>query len=447
MEKSKSFIFIIALVFILFFLILLQIIIADLNKKNQLSNLDFKNDQKQNLFSTKYSQKAQKIEKMKSPLPYPSSFFLSKPFEKNLTEKIDELKNKAPLTSDDFKIEYFYPADTFIVYEKTPQAKEEFLNFLKENHLEELKDTKIFIFTQDSKEKFQNKIENILIKSKESSFFNSISPTPLSSPSSLNSPLPTSFNSISPTPLNSPSSLNYPLPTSNLGENSLSILVDLLKIMLAPSSVNLPTNISPTILPINISPTEAAVTQPVEKPNLIPNSLSEIFEETSIKIGVPKKILEAVLRIETPSTFNLSPSEIQKYSTPGDFLPHCGPNICSATGPMQMTIGVDHNGNSSCPSCGIGFCPNAWAVYGNAINILGNYSHSPNPCNIRDNIYAATWKLKKDSGAADPLIWTKDQVFRAATRYYGSCSNKYRFSRLGGRTYCEYVWDYYQGNI
>ena len=425
MEKSKSFIFIIALVFILFFLILLQIIIADLKKKNQLSNLDFKNDQKQNLFPTKYSQKAQKIEKMKSPLPSPSSFFLSKPFEKNLTEKIDELKNKAPLISDDFEIDYFYTADTFIVYEKTPQAKEEFLNFLKENHLEELKDTKIFIFTQDSKEKFQNKIEDILIKSKESYFFNSISPTPLSSPSSLNSPL----------------------PTSNLGENSLSILVDLLKIMFAPSSVNLPTNISPTILPINISPTEVAVTQPVAKPNLIPNSLSEIFEEVSIKVGVPKKILEAVLRIETLSTFNLSPSEIQKYSTPGNFLPHCRPNICSATGPMQMTIGVDHNGNSSCPSCGIGFCPNAWAVYRNAINILGNYSHSPNPCNIRDNIYAAAWKLKKDSGAEDPLIWTKDQVFRAATRYYGSCSNKYRFSRFGGRTYCEYVWDYYQGNI
>ena len=424
MEKSKSFIFIIALVFILFFLILLQIIIPDLKKKNQLSNLDFKNDQKQNLFPTKYSQKAQKIEKMKSPLPSPSSFFSSKPFEKNLTEKIDELKNKAPLISEDFEIEYFYPADTFVVYEKTPQAKEEFLNFLKENHLEELEDTKIFIFIQDSKEKFQNKIENILIKSKESYFFNSISPMPLSSPSSLNSPL----------------------PTSNLGENSLSILVDLLKIMLASSSVNLPNNISPTTLPINISPTEAAVTQPVAKPNLIPNSLSEIFEEVSIKVGVPKKILEAVIRIETPSTFNLSPSEIQKYSTPGNFLPHCRPNICSATGPMQITIGVDHNGNSSCPSCGLGFCPNAWTVYGNAINILGNYSHSPNPCNIRDNIYAAAWKLKKDSGATD-LNWTKDQVFRAATRYYGSCSDKYRYFRLGGRTYCEYVWDYYQGNI
>ena len=361
-----------------------------------MSNLDFKNDQKQNLFPTKYSQKAQKIEKMKSPLPSPSSFLSSKPFEKNLTEKIDELKNKAPLISEDFEIEYFYPADTFVVYEKTPQAKEEFLNFLKENHLEELEDTKIFIFIQDSKEKFQNKIENILIKSKESPFFNSISPIPLISPSSLNSPLPN--------------------------------------------------NISPTTLPINISPTEAAVTQPVAKPNLIPNSLSEIFEETSIKVGVPKKILEAVLRIETLSTFNLSPSEIQKYSTPGNFLPHCRPNICSATGPMQITIGVDHNGNSSCPSCGLGFCPNAWAVYGNAINILGNYSHSPNPCNIRDNIYAAAWKLKKDSGATD-LNWTKDQVFRAATRYYGSCSDKYRYFRLGGRTYCEYVWDYYQGNI
>jgi len=63
---------------------------------------------------------------MKSPPPSPSSFLLSKTFEKNLTEKINELKNKAPLIYDDFEIEYFYPADTFIVYEKHRKQKKNF---------------------------------------------------------------------------------------------------------------------------------------------------------------------------------------------------------------------------------------------------------------------------------------------------------------------------------
>jgi len=429
MKEKKIFIFIIFLVFILFILIFLQIIISRINKQNEIVNLTFENNKNyQKSLPTKYIANInEKADKQLKAVFFPQFLTaVKKPLEKKQIERINELKNKTPIINSDFTIDYSYPTDTFIVYEKTPQAKEKFLNFLKENHLEELEDTKIFIFTQDSKEEFQNKIENILIKSKESSFFNSISPTTSSSTSS-------SFIS--------PSSI------SNSSENSLSILADLLKIMLAPQSVNLPPNISPTILPINISPTEPVITQPIEKLNSIPNSLSELFEEISIKVGVPKKILEAVLQIETPSTFNLSSSEIQQYSTPNNFLPNCGPNICSATGPMQMTIGVDNNGNSNCPACGVGFCPNAWASYGNAINILGNYSHQPNPCNIRDNIYAAAWKLKNDSGAQDPSSWTKDEVFKAATRYYGSCSDEYRYSRLGGRTYCEYVWDYYQGSL
>jgi len=63
MEKIKSFIFITALVFILFFLILLQIIIADLKKKNQLSNLDFKKDQKKIYFPQNIAKKRKKSKK------------------------------------------------------------------------------------------------------------------------------------------------------------------------------------------------------------------------------------------------------------------------------------------------------------------------------------------------------------------------------------------------
>ena len=117
---------------------------------------------------------------------------------------------------------------------------------------------------------------------------------------------------------------------------------------------------------------------------------------------------------------------------------------------MQITTGVDSFGSSSCSQCcwkgrcldTRGGCPNQWAIYGQAVNLYGGYSREPNPCNILDNIYAGALKLKTDSRASNPLVWTKEEVFRAARAYYGDCSVKY--SRLGNRTYCEYVWDYYQ---
>lgn len=440
--------------------------IQRLNKKNYFYDMDFKNKQKENYYILEHEKKVEYDKKNKKTKPsidyqyksysqlsqqyvlsstppnfisqsffspYLSPFlFSTQTFEKDIIEKIDELKNNIPLEKEDFEIEYSYPTDTFIVYEKTPKAKQSFLNFLKENNYQELENKNIFIFTKNKTTYYKEKIEENWIKNKES-FLESINE-------------------------------NYLNKNQEKNEDIFSSLSYLLRKIINPIEENKNSYISitslPTTIPTNIPTTQLDIITPLkndqnikqnnkenEKNNQIPNSLSEIFDEVSSKVGVPKKILEAVLRIETPSTFKLSSSDIKKYSTPNNFLPRCGPNFCSATGPMQMTIGIDHNGNRSCPSCEVGFCPNAWASYGKAINIIGNYSHQPNPCNIRDNIYAAAWKLKKDSGANNPLIWTKEQVFRAATRYYGSCSDRYRFSRLGGRTYCEYVWDYYQGNI
>jgi hypothetical protein len=168
------------------------------------------------------------------------------------------------------------------------------------------------------------------------------------------------------------------------------------------------------------------------------SSLRQIFNGQT---ETPPLILEAVMRIEMPSTFAFSPEQVRDYSEPGKVIPGCGSNVCSATGPMQMTIGVDDTGNSLCPKCcwkGVcldskGGCPNAWASYG-----------SGNPCNLKDNIFAAARKLRRDSGAGSSANWTQDQVYQAARRYYGDCTVAY--SRLGNRTYCEYVWWYYKTN-
>jgi hypothetical protein len=159
-----------------------------------------------------------------------------------------------------------------------------------------------------------------------------------------------------------------------------------------------------------------------------------LFETIGNTIGVPPKILAAIMQIESPSTYNLTAEQINTYSQPEVIMPGCGPNECSATGPMQMTTGIDRNGSPSCSECCwkgkcLTECPNQWSVYGQG-----------NPCNLADNITAAAKKLKHDSGATS-MDWTREQVYEAAYHYYGNCTVAYE--RLGNRTYCEFVWWYY----
>ncbi len=168
-------------------------------------------------------------------------------------------------------------------------------------------------------------------------------------------------------------------------------------------------------------------------------NLAELFEQIGNATGVPPKILEAVMQVESPDSFKLTAEEVKNYSQAGAKLPDCGPNECSATGPMQLTTGTDNYGSTSCSHCACYSegrckeCPNQWA----------NHHCSGDPCNLTDNLTCAAKKLKADSGAGS-LNWTAEQA-NAAISAYGGCDIKYL--RLGNRTYCEFVWDYYSGSL
>lgn len=222
-----------------------------------------------------------------------------------------------------------------------------------------------------------------------------------------------------------------PTPTP---DEAIVIIKKLLELFLSmPSSIDSDSSF-PTGSPTGPTPDSSSPSTP--RPAF--TSLRQIFEKVGVEIGVPPLILEAVMQIEMPSTFNLTPDQVKEYSEAGKVIPGCGPNVCSATGPMQMTIGTDNSGSSLCPNCcwkgtclnTKGGCPNAWASYG-----------SGDPCNLTDNVRAAAKKLKTDSQAISSTGWTEDQVNRAARRYYGDCTVAY--ARLGNRTYCGYVWWYY----
>lgn len=199
---------------------------------------------------------------------------------------------------------------------------------------------------------------------------------------------------------------------------------------------------------------EPGQTSPVPEPTIYkksgPLQLSLLFEEVGEKVGVPPKLLESFMYIESQSTFSLTPQQVGEYSTPGNSNPSCKPNVCSATGPMQMTIGQDADGSNLCPKCcwkgscldQKGGCPNAWASYGNAVQSYGGYTHQSNPCNLRDNLYAAAAKIKRDSGTSTTQNWSKEEVHQAAVRYFGNCTAKVR----NNMTYCENIWALYQQN-
>lgn len=241
-------------------------------------------------------------------------------------------------------------------------------------------------------------------------------------------------------PIHPPTS---PFPDRSEEENPLSSLVELVKILMETSQSQETVQFQETDSTQNFpSPTLSPPSLRYLPPTTITN-LTQLFNEVGERVGVPPKILEGVMTIEMPSTFRFPNDQIVLYSQPGNRIPGCSPNICSATGPMQMTIGIDNNGSPQCRKCGLSSCPNAWASYGNAVQIFTGSNHHPDPCNLRDNVYAAAYKLKTDSGASDPLNWTQEQVYRAGTRYYGSCADKYRYARLGNRTYCEFLWWYY----
>lgn len=340
-------------------------------------------------------------------------------------KKLEILKNILPYENADFAITYSPILNKFLITKKTDQALDKFQAWSKENDLGSLIDNNdLFLIINQPAEDYTNKVGNTYQDNQDRILSEEQKKADQETPGFMLTPY-----------IEPPKNIS-----SDTGDNLLNELftttADFLSIVFDSEyykkiAVKSEKSIEPT------SPPSSSDTS---------TSLAAILNEASQKVDVPERILEAVLKIESPSTLSLSPDEIRSYSTPGAVIPGCGPNYCSAAGPMQMTIGIDNKGNTSCPACGAGFCPNAWATYGTSVNTYGQYAHSSNPCNLKDNIYAAALKLKKDSGAADANNWTQDQVYRAARSYYGSCDDKYRYSRLGNRTYCEYVWWYYKSS-
>jgi hypothetical protein len=389
-------------------------------------------------------------------------------FEKNILPKIKvlpkdeaqkmiELTKKLPLENEDFSAIYLPLSNRIVFFVKNEKGRQKVDDFLRALNLAYFPNQYPHLITVTDNwsivESLKKNEENLMAAKSEAI------KSSLNQPESSiinQSPNQSTFNStVSPASPSSPSLSPSPF------DNSFIILAEMLKIFYE----NIPTNAlcsesscsnlnpSPTASnqPFSPSPFPTIFNPPINLPSLSSpgyQSLQSLFKEAGEKVGVPPKILEGVAFIEYKPTFNLSPEEINLYSQPGATWPGCPLNECSATGPMQITTGKDKFGSTNCSSCCnntrcLTSCPNQWSSYGNAVNIFTNENRQPNPCNLKDNIYAAAYKLKTDANASDSLSWTQDEVYKAAENYHGSCSENYRYARLGNRTYCEFLWWYY----
>ena len=243
---------------------------------------------------------------------------------------------------------------------------------------------------------------------------------------------------------------------------------------------------APYIPPPEIIPPEGPTPTLPGKPTLPPGeaakSLNELFQKAGSWAGMPWSVIKVMAIIEGSSyhvgddleninsgVFALSADEIIIYQQPGAKAPiNCRPNACSAAGIMQLTttgcvpfdtceVKRDDTTNVDCALCSPAckYRPSAWSYYKNAVLEYENDGRTPNVCNLKDAIFAAAKKMKNDSGTAFGVLgeWSRLTVYRVAERYYGACTPcneaklgtgaAYACQRLG-KTYCEFVWDYYQ---
>lgn len=185
--------------------------------------------------------------------------------------------------------------------------------------------------------------------------------------------------------------------------------------------------------PINISdwainPDGRDVNPRFNPPPPTQGSIQEAIVQGVKKVGIPQCVLEGVAQIE--GAYGWQPNDTR--------ITECRPNVCSATGPFQITIGRDANGDRMCPSC-----PSKWVEQYGCPNTWGSDPESP--CNYAHAAERAAQILKAKAGYQGYTLGPGDPrsqqqaIMVAGYGYYGSNTP---IDRLGGCSYGEFVYQH-----
>lgn len=194
---------------------------------------------------------------------------------------------------------------------------------------------------------------------------------------------------------------------------------------------------------------EVGLVVPYGACNLAPKTpgagaLKELIISAAQWAGIPPAVLSAVASIEGEQIFKYSEQEILRYSAPGAQIPDCKANGCGAWGPMQI---LKDGVATDCGEWTGEQMPDNWTTYKEAVNrALPNEQRVPEICNVKDSLYAAALMIKTLSNTTkeNNCVWEKTITDKVSLGYYGSTACSEPIQRWGGKTYCQYVWDYYK---
>ncbi len=145
---------------------------------------------------------------------------------------------------------------------------------------------------------------------------------------------------------------------------------------------------------------------------------------------IPQCVLEGVAFIEGGYSWDINSTQ-------------CRPNVCSAAGPFQITVGQDATGDTHCRSCGPSWadgsrtCPDSWS------NNWPDDKTATSPCDMQAaasqavNILQAKADYRGNTLDARPPQQQQQTIIQAGNDYYGS---NVSIPRLGGCSYGEFVY-------
>ena len=190
------------------------------------------------------------------------------------------------------------------------------------------------------------------------------------------------------------------------------------------------------------SPISSPITPETPPPDRPTGSLQNMLEAAEQASHVASEIIGAILAIESPIHYN-NPSST-----------YCPVSSCGATGPMQITTGWKNvNCDESKGAICEGYCVGGTVPpdQRSAFDTWGAYaSPGMDACNLADALVVGGRILSGKVGNQPITLNDCALIAQASKNYYGegydsslscaaNCHSGTKFSRLGNRTYCEYV--------
>jgi len=323
-------------------------------------------------------------------------------------DKLNDLKKKLPVSTDDFALGYSEALGQFYIQKKTPQTDVALQKYFQDSNFLDVYQhfPDLFVNTEKPVDQAIQEAEQNLANIKEEFYKQQQQTQPQSIEESKQQQQTQPQQQSSKT-----SSLNTQTnQQSHTEKQQQALFFDFVKSLI---TFNLDTNPNDDTGGVssgggggNSQSNNGTFTD-----QRISKALMDIFIEAGNKVNIAPKLLAAIMYKECTTVLYWPQNQIINHPT---LVPNDRPCYFNgfAYGPMQ-------------------FIPGTWSDWAPYVKDI--VKHQPNVENIRDAVFGAALKLKAAAQAKDPFNLTQQEVFKAA----------YSYNPRGCPSYCQSVWDYY----